>query len=291
MSDNSIYNKLIAGGVSCSIMSAILNPMDLTKVRLQTQHVKTLDFFKSFISCTKGIIEKEGITTLWTRGLAPSMLRESTYSSIRLGLYDPIRDYLMKNKEGSIPLYIKILSGFLSGGIGSVLVTPTDVIKIRFQASFEGLPYKNTFEAFKIIYKEEGIKNGLYKGVGITTLRASILTSAQLSSYDHSKYLILKSGLMNDSFPLHFLSAAISGLITTIFTSPVDVIKTRIMNDHLGGEYKNSWDCFIQTIKKDGGFKALYKGFIPNYFRLGPHFIFSLPLYEYFRKHLGVGHL
>lgn len=289
MSDNSIGSKLIAGGVSCTIMSFILNPMDLTKVRLQTQHVKTLDFLKSFVGCMKGIVQKEGIQTLWTRGLTASMLRESSYSSIRLGLYDPIRDSLY-NKGQPIPLSIKILSGFISGGIGSVLVTPTDVIKIRFQASEKGLPYKNTMDAFIKIYQQEGIKNGLYKGVGITTLRASILTSAQLSSYDHSKYLLLKYGIMKETFYLHFLCAAFSGLITTIATSPVDVIKTRIMNDHKG-EYKNTFDCLIQTIRKDGGIKALYKGFLPNYLRLGPHFIFSLPLYEYIRNHLGVGHL
>ena len=89
------------------------------------------------------------------------------------------------------------------------------------------------------------------------------------------------------------LGALISGFVTTVATSPVDVIKTRLMNDKSSTKhalYKNSIDCLLKTVRNEG-ILALYRGFLPNYFRLGPHFIFSLPLYEQLRIAFGVGSL
>ncbi|EDO25509.1 predicted protein, partial [Nematostella vectensis] len=238
---------------------------------------------------------KEGVLTLWKRGLAASMLREGSYSSIRMGLYDPVRTILVGDAK-EVTLTNKILAGFVSGGLGSCLINPADVVKIRIQGEIRvpGQPtrYKNTFHAFYQIWKDEGIR-GLYKGVGATTLRAAILTSAQLSSYDHSKHMLLKTKYFNDDFKTHFTSALISGFVTTTATSPVDVIKTRLMNDKSTAKdalYKNSLDCLVKTIRNEG-ILALYRGFLPNYLRLGPHFIFSLPLYEQLRIAFGVGTL
>ena len=136
------------------------------------------------------------------------MLREGSYSSIRMGLYDPVRSILVKDAK-EVTLTNKILAGLISGGVGSCFVNPTDVVKIRIQGEIRipGQPtrYKNTFQAFYQIWREEGIR-GLYKGVGATTLRAAILTSAQLSSYDHSKHLLLKTKYFNDNFVTHFTS-------------------------------------------------------------------------------------
>jgi solute carrier family 25 protein 14/30 len=291
---NDLLPKFAAGGISCCILSAILNPFDLTKVRLQISNqlqkqVVEKHFLRAFADTAKDIVKKEGVLVLWTRGLAPSMLREGIYSSIRLGLYDPIRDHLVKDDKTHIPLSKKILAGFLSGGLGACMVNPADLVKIRFQGELGPSKYKHTFDAFNQIYKQEGVKNGLYRGVGATTLRAGVLTSAQMSSYDHSKYLILKHGLMVDGPQLHFLCAGISGLVATICTSPVDVIKTRIMHDK-GNLYKNSMDCLIKTIRVEG-MTAMFKGFLPNYLRLGPHLALSLPLYEQLRKLFGVGTL
>ncbi|XP_028108789.1 mitochondrial uncoupling protein 1-like [Camellia sinensis] len=43
-------------------------------------------------------------------------------------------------------------------------------------------------------------------------------------------------------------------------------VKSRMMGD--SSAYKSTLDCFIKTLKNDGPF-AFYKGFIPNFGRLG----------------------
>lgn len=47
--------------------------------------------------------------------------------------------------------------------------------------------------------------------------------------------------------------------------------------------YKGTVDCFVKTVKYEGFF-ALYKGFIPTWFRMGPWNIIFFVTYEHLNK-------
>jgi len=51
--------------------------------------------------------------------------------------------------------------------------------------------------------------------------------------------------------------------------------------------YKNAFDCFWKTVKSEGPL-ALYKGFIPNWMRLGPHTVITFFIFEQLRKLVGI---
>lgn len=68
------------------------------------------------------------------------------------------------------------------------------------------------------------------------------------------------------------------GLVATTVCSPVDVIKTRVMNDK-GGEYKSAIDCFTKTVRSEGP-GALFKGWLPSYIRLGPQTVLTFVFLE-----------
>uniref|UniRef100_A0A8C1S244 Uncharacterized protein n=1 Tax=Cyprinus carpio TaxID=7962 RepID=A0A8C1S244_CYPCA len=62
------------------------------------------------------------------------------------------------------------------------------------------------------------------------------------------------------------------GRHSALASNPVDVVRTRMMNQRvLAGNplYKGTLDGLMQTWKNEGFF-ALYKGFWPNWLRLGP---------------------
>ena len=63
---------------------------------------------------------------------------------------------------------------------------------------------------------------------------------------------------MEDSIPCHLVSSSIAGFTATVVGSPVDVLKTRIMNAK-PGEYNGVIDCVVKTFKE--GPMAFYKGF------------------------------
>lgn len=59
------------------------------------------------------------------------MLRELSYSSMRMGLYDPIKKFMAPNAgKDDFTLAQKIAAGATSGAIGSALVNPTDLVKV-----------------------------------------------------------------------------------------------------------------------------------------------------------------
>lgn len=306
--------KLMAGGLSCMFISAVLNPMDVIKVVLQTQsQLKSLDSHPHPVSdlilhptrslyaharyhgawhATKSIYKEEGYSRGLMKGITASLLREASYSSIRMGLYDSIKTLLAPkgtNKD-EFAFWQKLIAGASSGAIGSFLATPTDLVKIRFQSYSprHPNPYKNTFHAFSHIYKYENGLRGLYRGATPTVIRAAILTSMQLSTYDQSKRILLQTGYFHDTTLTHLIASIFSGLVTTTAVNPADVIKTRIMCDKSSTNrlYKNPIDCFYKTMKNEGPW-AFMKGWLPNYLRLGPHCLVSLPLAEFIRKSFG----
>ena len=304
-----ILRELASGGCTNAVASFCLNPMDVTKIRMQTEGALDASvprIYKTFTGTASLILREEGMLGLWLPGIVPSMMRELSYSSIRMGLYTPIRSFFQSfnsNKDGDIGLTLKILSGLTTGATGSAIATPTDLVKIRFQQEAgrmnkEGIyitglnrgnppKHRNTFAAFYGIYSQHGI-GGLYKGCTPTIARAALLTAAQLATYDHCKYTLKSNGIMDEGTPLHVTASLVAGFCATSACAPADLVKTRIMCDPNHEMYRNPVDCVIKTVRHDGPF-ALFRGWVPSYARIGPHFIIAFPLLEQMRKLFGLG--
>lgn len=140
------------------------------------------------------------------------------------------------------------------------------------------------------------MQNGeVLRGLYANMARASIITGAQLATYDGSKqYYIKKYGFQQGDISLFALAGFSSGLVASLVSAPVDLIKTRIMNDRrysdmvmLGRKdsnmlYGTTLECFKRTRAAEG-FTALYKGWLASFLRLGPHFTIAFPLLELIR--------
>ena len=72
--------------------------------------------------------------------------------------------------------------------------------------------------------------------------------------------------MLKDGIPCHLVCATLAGITACVFGSPVDVLKTRVMNAE-AGKYSGPLDCAYKTLKLEGP-SAFYKGFIPNSARL-----------------------
>ncbi len=79
------------------------------------------------------------------------------------------------------------------------------------------------------MYHHWGIK-GFYKGIEATIIRAILLNATKLATYDHIKHTLINTKLMKDGNGCHFVSSVCAGICIAVVTSPVDIIKTRIMN-------------------------------------------------------------
>ena len=74
---------------------------------------------------------------------------------------------------------------------------------------------------------------GLWVGWGPNVMRNSIINAAELAAYDQFKQIALGTGLPDGLFT-HILCAFGAGFVACVVGSPVDVLKTRIMNRQSG---------------------------------------------------------
>lgn len=316
MTEPSIATKFLIAGISNCCAGFVTNPLDVLKVRLQADGASASPKYSGMLHCAKKIFFEEG-TVGFFRGVIPSLAREATYSTLRLGLYEPVRTHyhsiykniFNSNKERPT-MIVSMLAGATAGCIGSAIASPTDLIKIRLQTAYATGSGDNSMIKTAIsIYQNEGGISALWRGVGANIQRAALLTGCQVSFYDRIKNSIKdalsllfdkKSNLVScdvsennnttatpkkEPLLLFATSALSASFFTALITSPVDVARTRLMTS--GSEFKGTIHCLSQTLKKEG-LRGAYRGFLPNWFRLAPHSMVCFSVYETLRQYLGM---
>jgi dicarboxylate transporter 10 len=85
------------GGAGSCVAAIVVHPFDLTKVRLQ--NTKGNVKHSMFTTMVK-IAQKEGFFKLYA-GLSASILRQATYSTVRFGVYEKLKDYVQAKTNRS----------------------------------------------------------------------------------------------------------------------------------------------------------------------------------------------
>lgn len=280
--------KFTIGGLSGMGATCFVQPLDLVKNRLQLAKAGE---FRSSLHCIQSIAAAQGLRGFYI-GLSAGLLRQATYTTTRLGVFNTLMD--MEEDKNNIPFFKKAAYGMTAGCIGSIVGTPAEVCLIRMTSDgrlpvAERRGYTSVGNALVRIIREEGILT-LWRGCLPTVGRAVVLNAAQLASYAQFKEIIKKNFGMQDGIPLHFAASMGSGLVSTIASMPVDIVKTRIQTMKIIDgvpEYKGAVDCFTRLVRNEGVL-ALWSGFLPYYFRLGPHtvltFIFMEQLNNAYRR-------
>ena len=88
--------------------------------------------YSGSLDCAKKLTAAEGPGALF-KGLPPALVRQSTYGSLRYGLYGPIKDSLGITPGQPVPLWKKIVAGGTAGAVASAVANPTDLMKVRLQ--------------------------------------------------------------------------------------------------------------------------------------------------------------
>lgn len=173
----------------------------------------------------KTIATEEGLGSFY-KGIGAAMMREASYTSLRLGLYEPMKGVTGADQPGA-GMLSKFLAGALAGGIGSCVGNPFDVLKTRMMAN-EGADASVSHFA-REVYAANGI-GGFYKGIQANVMRACVLNATKMGTYDICKNLIKDKGIAKEGIKLQFMSAVTAGFFMTCTVSPFDIIRTRLMN-------------------------------------------------------------
>ena len=179
-----------------------------------------------------------------------------------------------------------IISGVFSASITKTGIAPFVRVKtlMQIQSYHNTNNYQNLWGSLKYIIRNEGIK-GLYKGnlINISKAVPNYCMKFTLNEY-YIKYLLKKNNCesMNSLKFINLLEAGvITGAVQTTLVYPIDLVRTRIIQDkQMLGKDISIYNCARDIIKKRG-LIALYTGFSPAIFSAPFYVGFSLANYQY----------
>lgn len=126
------------------------------------------------------------------------------------------------------------VAGSVSGLVTRVLISPLDVIKIRFQLQIERLSrsdpnakYHGILQAGRQILQEEG-PTAFWKGHIPAQLLSIGYGAVQFLSFEVLTELVHRASVRDArDFSVHFLCGGLSACVATLAVHPVDVLRTR----------------------------------------------------------------
>jgi len=263
--------NIAVGAASSSAAGCVTNPIDVVKVEMQLSR-KTGSAALGLAGTVRARIARQGVLSLWA-GVPAMIMRSFFYAGVRLGTYAPLKEQLVRSSERP-SLWSKLAAGTLSGALGAAVANPIEVVKTRMQA--EPGRYRSTAAAFAAMaaHGPADLAQGLVPHVA----RGAVVTASQLGCYDQVKETLRQRGAASRCTS----PRQIAGVVVTTCSSPVDVVKSRAMAQ--GGSTAE----VAASVLREAGLRGFFRGWTPNYARLGPHTVLVLTVNEQLRKWAGL---
>jgi len=280
----SLLTQVGMAGAAAVITVTFIHPIDVVKTRIQISSEYAALGMKGTV---QKVAAAEGFSALW-KGVNAAWLRESSYTSLRLGLYEPCKVAFGCTTPETTTFVKKFAAGSAAGALGSLAGNPFDVLKTKLMAS-EG--NKGMVATAKELLAKQGI-GGFYRGIDSNVARAMVLNGTKMACYDQCKgYVVQATGLGKTNLLVQFLSAFSAGFFMTCTVSPFDMVRTRLMNQPADAKiYANAFDCFRKIITQEGP-QTLWRGFIPIWSRFAPTTTLQLVIFEQLRSAMGMSAL
>lgn len=265
------------------LATSLVQPLDLVKTRMQLSGTLGVPEYKSSLDALSRVFKGEGMLSFYN-GLSAGLMRQATYTTARMGLYQMELEWYRKNYETDPSLVGSMVMGIAAGGFGAMFGNPAEVALVRMMAdnrlpSAERRNYKNVGDALVRMVRDEGVLT-LWRGCLPTVGRAMIVNMVQLASYSQLKKQFRNH--LDEGWTLNFAAAILTGLLTTVASLPLDLAKTRIQQMRLVDgkpEYSGTIDVLKKVLKNEG-FPAMWKGFTPHLCRMAPHTVLSFVFLE-----------
>ncbi|KAL1558459.1 mitochondrial substrate carrier family protein ucpB-like [Salvia divinorum] len=158
---HNVLMKIASGAFSGAVATALTNPVEVLKVRLQMRRTNT----RGPIQELQKIASEEGIAALW-KGLGPAMTRAAALTASQLATYDESKQMLMKWTSLQEGFYLHLTASTIAGTVSTIMTAPIDMVKTRLmlqRQSQSAGSYKNGLHCAYQVLLTEGPR-GLYKG-------------------------------------------------------------------------------------------------------------------------------
>ncbi|CAM9679947.1 unnamed protein product [Ectocarpus sp. 4 AP-2014] len=277
------------GGVSGALVSY---PLDTVRVRMQTCG-KSLG-----VARTASMLLQEAGVAGFYRGVLSPMVGTGIIKAAVFGGYGLCQALVRRGtKKDNEELHLVDLgvAAMGSGLVGSFVVTPVERIKVVMQAALSSAPsspsslaaragggYANAWGCARGLVAENGLRGGLYAGLGPTLLREVPGYAFYFATYEACKRVLLGKGSGEDSSRGPVLlktavSGALAGIAAWLPTYPADVVKSRMQSAGASGAGMIST---ASVMWKTEGLAPFYRGLSPTIVRAMVNHAATFLVYE-----------
>nr|GLL30646.1 mitochondrial substrate carrier family protein ucpB isoform X1 [Ipomoea trifida] len=158
---SNILMKIGSGAFSGAVATALTNPVEVLKVRLQMNTKSN----RGPIRELQKIASREGVLALW-KGVGPAMARAAALTASQLATYDESKRVFLKWTSLEEGLYLHLISSTIAGTVSTLITAPMDMVKTRLMLQRESNSagmYKSGLHCAYQVLLTEGPR-GLYKG-------------------------------------------------------------------------------------------------------------------------------
>lgn len=221
-------------------------PIDTVKTRLQSE---------------RGFWRSGGFRGIY-KGLAPAAAGSAPTAAIFFFTYESMKILLNPSQTTASPL-VHMTAASIAEVVACLVRVPVEIAKQRRQSALQ-IYNKSAFGILSDAYRAEGIR-GIYRGFGSTIFREIPFSFIQFPLWEYFKeqWEPVTGRPLAPQYVA--LCGAIAGGIAAGLTTPLDVIKTRVMlaEQKVGGGAITIGSVVTQVYTEQG-WRGLFSGFAPR---------------------------
>ncbi|KAE8348744.1 mitochondrial carrier [Aspergillus coremiiformis] len=176
----------------------------------------------------------------------------------------------MAGHDGSSSSFVETVAGFTAGIVSTLCLHPLDLIKTRLQVDRSSSRVNGSLRVVRGIFQNEGGVKAFYRGLTPNLIGNSTSWALYFLCYSNIKTArwtwcrSLEEELTSSDY---FLASGAAGMLTSILTNPIWVIKTRMLStsSRIPGAYA-SFTTGASQIYYSEGIPGFYRGVLPALF-------------------------
>ncbi|VDM34847.1 unnamed protein product [Hydatigera taeniaeformis] len=172
--------RFLAGCIAGTVSVSFTYPLDLVRARMAvTERVK----YANLVDVVRLTCREENLRSLY-HGFTPALFGILPYSGIAFFTFETLKEWRIKKRltsDNRSPQSLRPIEnlscGALAGVLGQTASYPLDIVRRRMQTgSVTGHPEytRSIMGTLRIVYRQEGLFHGLYKGVTMNWIKGPI---------------------------------------------------------------------------------------------------------------------
>nr|XP_043628760.1 mitochondrial substrate carrier family protein B-like [Erigeron canadensis]XP_043628761.1 mitochondrial substrate carrier family protein B-like [Erigeron canadensis] len=287
--------QLIAGGVAGAFSKTCTAPLARLTILFQVQgmHSDVSMLSKPCIwNEALRIVNEEGFRAFW-KGNLVTIAHRLPYTAVNFHAYEQYKKLLKSipgigNNSGNAAAdaCVHFVGGGMSGITAATATYPLDLVRTRLSAQRSRIYYNGISHAFRTICRDEGFF-GLYKGLGATLLGVGPSIAISFSVYESLRSQWTSHRPDDSSVLVSLGCGSLSGIASSTATFPIDLVRRRKQLDGVGGRprvYNTGFLGTLGQIMRNEGLRGLYRGILPEYYKVVPGVGIVFMTYETLKK-------